>query len=174
MCFLNLYGYVSHKICTQAHTKTNQEDLIMDRKTYDQLAKSKTPPSPALKNGIWAFIVGGLICVIGQVIVNIAKGLGADQRTASTLASCAIVFLGAFFTGLGLYDKLAKYAGAGTVVPISGFANSIVSPAIEFKSEGFVLGVGAKMFTVAGPVIVYGVVASVVYGLIYWIFQMLK
>ena len=141
----------------------------MDRKTYDQLAKSKTPPSPALKNGIWAFIVGGLICVIGQIIVNVSKYFGADPKTASTLASCAIVFLGALFTGLGLYDKLAKYAGAGTVVPICGFANSIVSPAIEFKSEGLILGVAAKMFVIAGPVIVYGTVASVVYGLIYWI-----
>lgn len=141
----------------------------MDRKTYDQLAKSKTPSSPTIKNCICAFIVGGLICVIGQVVVNIAKRLGADQRTASTLASCAIVFLGALFTGLGLYDKLAKYAGAGTVVPISGFANSIVSPAIEFKSEGLILGVAAKMFVIAGPVIVYGIIASVIYGLIYWI-----
>lgn len=145
----------------------------MDRKTYDQLAKSKTPSSPTIKNCICAFIVGGLICVIGQIIVNIAKRLGADQRTASTLASCVIVFLGALFTGLGLYDKLAKYAGAGTVVPISGFANSIVSPAIEFKSEGLILGVAAKMFVIAGPVIVYGVVASVIYGLIYWIWQII-
>ncbi len=146
----------------------------MDRKSYDQLAKSKTPSSPTWKNCICAFIIGGLICVVGQVIVNFVKSQGADQRTASTLASCTIVFLGALFTGLGLYDKLAKYAGAGTIVPISGFANSIVSPAMEFKSEGLVLGVAAKMFVIAGPVIVYGVVSSVLYGLIYWLFTLFR
>ncbi len=146
----------------------------MDRKSYDQLAKSKTPSSPTWKNCIWAFVIGGLICVIGQVIVNFAKSQGADQKTASTLASCTIVFLGALFTGLGLYDKLAKHAGAGTVVPISGFANSIVSPAMEFKSEGLVMGVAAKMFVIAGPVIVYGVVSSVLYGLIYWFFTLFR
>lgn len=141
----------------------------MDKKVYDRLAKSKTPSSPTWKNCIWAFIIGGLICVIGQVIVTAVKAKGVDQKTASTLASCGIVVLGALFTGFGLYDKLAKHAGAGTIVPISGFANSIVSPAMEFKSEGLVMGVAAKMFVIAGPVIVYGVVASVIYGLIYWI-----
>ena len=145
----------------------------MDRKTYNQIAKSKTPSSPTIKNSILAFIVGGLICMVGQLVVNMAKSQGADTRTAFTVASCFIVFLGALFTGFGLYDKLAKYAGAGTIVPISGFANSVVSPAIEFKSEGLVLGVAAKMFIIAGPVIVYGVVASVVYGIIYWIWSML-
>lgn len=143
----------------------------MDRKSYDKLAKSKTPSSPTWKNCMMAFLVGGGICVIGQIIVNFIMAQGYEQKMAYTIASCTIVFLGALFTGLGLYDKLAKFAGAGSVVPISGFANSVVSPAMEFKTEGLVLGVAAKMFVIAGPVIVYGIVASVIYGLIYFLFQ---
>ncbi len=143
----------------------------MDRKSYDKLAKSKTPSSPTWKNCILAFLVGGGICVIGQLIANFIAAQGFEKKMGYTIASCTIVFLGALFTGLGWYDKLAKYAGAGSVVPISGFANSVVSPAMEFKTEGLVLGVAAKMFVIAGPVIVYGIVASVIYGLIYWFFQ---
>ncbi len=145
----------------------------MDKKTYDKLAKSKTPSSPTWKNCTFAFLVGGAICTIGQLLITIFLGWGIEQKTASTLASCSIIFLGALFTGFGLYDKLAKYAGAGTIVPISGFANSIVSPAMEFKSEGLILGVGAKMFIIAGPVIVHGILASVIYGLIYWLIKVI-
>jgi stage V sporulation protein AC len=108
------------------------------------------------------------------VLINLYTQFGMEKQDASTAASMSLVVLSALFTGLSLYDNLAKYAGAGTLVPITGFANSIAAPAVEFKTEGFILGVGAKMFTIAGPVIVYGVSASVIYGLIYWICQMLK
>ena len=116
-----------------------------------------------------AFVVGGAICTLGQVLINLYTQFGMEKQDASTAASMSLVVLSALFTGLSLYDNLAKYAGAGTLVPITGFANAIAAPAVEFKTEGFILGVGAKMFTIAGPVIVYGVSASVVYGIIYWI-----
>jgi stage V sporulation protein AC len=118
---------------------------------------------------LFAFVIGGGICALGQLFMNWYKDLGLDKTDAGTLTSMTLVALSALFTGLSLYDNLAKYAGAGTLVPITGFANSVAAPAVEFKTEGFILGVGAKMFTIAGPVIVYGVTASVVYGLIYWI-----
>ena len=114
-------------------------------------------------------MIGGLICVIGQALTNFYGSLGLEKQDASGAASMTLVALSALLTGLSLYDDLAKHAGAGTLVPITGFANSIAAPAVEFKTEGFILGVGAKMFTIAGPVIVYGVSASVVYGFIYWI-----
>ena len=116
-----------------------------------------------------AFLFGGAICTIGQVFFNLYTNFGFDKDEVSILASSTMIFLGAFLTGLGVYDKLANYAGAGTVVPITGFANSIVSPAIEFKSEGYVFGVGAKMFTIAGPVLVYGISSSVLVGIVYYI-----
>jgi stage V sporulation protein AC len=116
-----------------------------------------------------AFLVGGLICTLGQLAINGYTALGLEKKDASTAASMTLVVLSALLTGLSLYDNIAKHAGAGTLVPITGFANSVAAPAVEFKTEGFILGVGAKMFTIAGPVIVYGVSASVVYGLIYWI-----
>ena len=127
------------------------------------------PKSPVVKDCINAFWIGGLICTIGQLILNGYTALGLDKTDAGTATSMSLVFLSALLTGLSLYDNIAKYAGAGTLVPITGFANAIAAPAVEFKTEGFILGVGAKMFTIAGPVIVYGVSASVVYGLIYWI-----
>jgi stage V sporulation protein AC len=116
-----------------------------------------------------AFWIGGLICTLGQLAINGYTALGLDKLDAGAAASMSLVVLSALLTGLSLYDDIAKHAGAGTLVPITGFANSIAAPAVEFKTEGFILGVGAKMFTIAGPVIVYGVSASVVYGLIYWI-----
>jgi stage V sporulation protein AC len=122
-----------------------------------------------LKNCIWAFVVGGGICTLGQAFLELYKYFGLNETDAGTACSMSLVALSALFTGLSLYDNLAKHAGAGTLVPITGFANAITAPAVEFKTEGFILGVGAKMFTIAGPVIVYGVSASVVYGLIYWI-----
>lgn len=141
----------------------------MTNKEYDALLKAKSPNSPLLKDMLCAFLIGGAICTVGEALRLIYMNMGADTKIASTLVSVSLIFLSAVLTGLGLYDKIAKFGGAGTLVPITGFANAVVSPAIEFKPEGFILGVGAKMFTIAGPVIVYGTVTSVVYGLIYWI-----
>ena len=141
----------------------------MTEKEYGKFVSDLCPKSPILRDCALAFLVGGLICTLGQLIMNGYSALGLDETNASTAASMSLVALSAFFTGLSLYDNLAKHAGAGTLVPITGFANAIAAPAVEFKTEGFILGVGAKMFTIAGPVIVYGVSASVIYGLIYWI-----
>ena len=141
----------------------------MTEKEYDKLVKDMMPKSPILKDCFNAFWIGGLICVIGQLFINLYTALGMEEKDASGAASMSLVVIAAFLTGIGVFDDIAKHAGAGTMVPITGFANSIAAPAIEFKTEGFILGVGAKMFTIAGPVIVYGVSASVVYGLIYWI-----
>ena len=141
----------------------------MTDKQYDALVREMSPKSPMGKDCFHAFWIGGLICVLGQVLINWYQNLGLEKQDASTAASMTLVAVSAFLTGLSLYDDIAKHAGAGTLVPITGFANSISAPAVEFKTEGFILGVGAKMFTIAGPVIVYGVSASVVYGLIYWI-----
>ena len=126
-------------------------------------------PSPIIKDTVRAFLVGGGICVLGQLLLTAYSEMLSDQQSAKTLVSVTLIFLAAVLTGFGVFDKIAKFSGAGTLVPITGFANAVVSPAIEYKAEGFVLGVGAKMFTIAGPVIVYGTVASVVYGVIYWI-----
>ena len=126
-------------------------------------------PSPIIKDTARAFLVGGGICVLGQLMLAAYSQMMADQQSAKTLVSVTLIFVAAVLTGFGVFDKIAKFSGAGTLVPITGFANAVVSPAIEYKAEGFVLGVGAKMFTIAGPVIVYGTVASVVYGVIYWI-----
>lgn len=145
----------------------------MTDKQYDALVREMSPKSPIWKDCLNAFWIGGLICTLGQVFINWYGSLGMEKQDASTAASMTLVALSALLTGLSLYDNIAKYAGAGTLVPITGFANSISAPAVEFKTEGFVLGVGAKMFTIAGPVIVYGVSASVVYGLIYWIWTMI-
>ena len=139
-------------------------------KRYDQLVKKLTPNSNFVQGYIRAFWVGGLICVIGQLIALAGeKWLGMTESSASMLTSVVLIFLGTTLTGLGVYDDIGRYAGAGSIVPITGFANSIASPAIEFKREGMVLGVGAKLFAVAGPVLVYGIVSSVVVGLIYWL-----
>ena len=141
----------------------------MTEREYSKLVAELSPDSPIGKDCIIAFVVGGLICTLGQVFLELYGKLGLDKDSAGTAASMTLVILSAVFTGLSLYDNLAKHAGAGTLVPITGFANSVAAPAVEFKTEGFILGVGAKMFTIAGPVIVYGVGASVVYGLIFWI-----
>ena len=141
----------------------------MTPREYDKLVKSMAPQSPLWKDCLNAFWIGGLICAIGQLIFNGYAALGLNETDTGTATSMTLVALSALLTGFSLYDNIAKHAGAGTLVPITGFANAIAAPAIEFKTEGFILGVGAKMFTIAGPVIVYGVSASVVYGLIYWI-----
>lgn len=145
----------------------------MTEKEYDGLVKKLSPPSPIWKDCIGAFAVGGLICMLGQFCLNRYSDWGLDETDAGTATSMTLVALAALLTGLSLYDNIAKYAGAGTLVPITGFANSIAAPAVEFKTEGFILGVGAKMFTIAGPVIVYGISASVVYGFVYWITKMI-
>ena len=144
------------------------EGCSMTEKQYGKLVQDLCPKSPLWKDCLWAFVVGGAICTLGQALTNLYSQW-LSKTNAATAASMSLVALSALLTGLSLYDNLAKYAGAGTLVPITGFANAIASPAIEFKTEGLILGVGAKMFTIAGPVIVYGVSASVVYGIIYWI-----
>ena len=141
----------------------------MTEREYDKLVRELSPRSPIWKDCLGAFLVGGAICTLGQALMNWYGSLGAEKQDAGTLASMTLVALSALATGLSLYDDLAKIAGAGTLVPITGFANAIAAPAVEFKTEGMILGTAAKMFTIAGPVIVYGVSASVVYGLIYWI-----
>lgn len=141
----------------------------MTNKEYNEYVKNKTPNSKIFTNCIKAFISGGIICVIGQCILTLLKKWGLDEEAAGTFTSIILIFLGALLTGLDIYPKIAKFAGAGTIVPITGFANSVVSPALEAKTEGMVLGVGAKIFTIAGPVILYGIFASWIAGLIYWV-----
>ena len=141
----------------------------MNQKEYDALVRDMSPKSPLWRDCLNAFWIGGLICTLGQMFMNWYASAGLEKEQAGAAASMTLVALSALLTGLSLYDNIAKHAGAGTLVPITGFANSVAAPAVEFKTEGFILGVGAKMFTIAGPVIVYGVSASVVYGLIYWI-----
>ena len=133
---------------------------------YQRYVKEKARKSPIVKDTALAFVIGGLICVLGQAIQNGWAAAGLSQQDAGTATSCTLVFLSALLTGLNLYNKLARFGGAGTLVPITGFANAVVSPAIDFKSEGFVTGMAAKMFTVAGPVIVFGTLASVIYGIV--------
>lgn len=135
--------------------------------------KKASPKSPVLKNCLWAFFVGGFICTLGQVVADLCQNAGLEQTDARMVASISLIFISMVLTGFQVYDNIAKHAGAGTLVPITGFANSIVSPAIEFKSEGYVTGLGAKMFTIAGPVLVYGIVTSIVYGLIYYVVSLM-
>lgn len=135
--------------------------------------KKASPKSPVFKNCLWAFFVGGLICTLGQVITDLCQNAGLKQMDARLVGSVSLIFISMVLTGFNVYDNIAKHAGAGTLVPITGFANSIVSPAIEFKSEGYVLGLGAKMFTIAGPVLVYGIVTSIIYGLIYYVITLM-
>ena len=144
----------------------------MTQKEYSKLVDELSPKSPMWKDCLNAFWIGGLICTLGQVFINLYTYWGLEKTDAGTAASMTLVAISALLTGLSLYDDIAKHAGAGTLVPITGFANSIAAPAVEFKTEGYVLGVGGKMFQIAGPVIVYGVSASVVYGFIYWIWTM--
>lgn len=144
---------------------------INTNQQYSDYVDKKTPNSPILKNCFNAFWVGGLICTIGQFIMEVCKFRGLSQDISSTIVSILLIFLSAFLTGLNIFNKVGKFAGAGSLVPITGFANSIVSPAMEYKSEGYVMGVGAKMFTVAGPVLVYGISASILVGIVYLIFN---
>ena len=148
--------------------------MNIESKTYKKYADAHAPSSPTVKNCVWAFCVGGSICVVGQGLITLYRDvLGLAQKDAGTLCSVTLIFVAALLSGLGLFEKIAKRAGGGTLVPITGFANSVVSPAIDSKAEGFVLGVGAKIFTVAGPVLLYGTLAGAVYGLVYWIGTMI-
>ncbi|NLM12406.1 MAG: stage V sporulation protein AC [Epulopiscium sp.] len=138
------------------------------KKEYAQMVERVSPKSHTVRDCARAFWVGGVICTMGQLITNIIKSFGYNQDEAGLLTTITLVFLGILLTGLDIYDSIGKYAGAGSIVPITGFANAMVSPAIEFKKEGYVFGVGARMFTIAGPVIVYGVIASVIVGIIHY------
>ena len=144
---------------------------LSTNKDYQEYVDKKSPNSPILKNCFNAFWIGGLICTIGQLITSYCMYRGMDTQTASTITSIILVFLTAFLTAINVFNRIGKLAGAGSFVPITGFANSIVSPSMEYKSEGYVMGVGAKMFTVAGPVLVYGISTSILVGILYLIFN---
>lgn len=144
--------------------------MDMSAKDYAQYVQKKAKKSPLLKDVLFAFVIGGGICVLGQMILNLWGMTGISKEEAGTATSCTLVFISALLTGLNLYNKLGRFGGAGTLVPITGFANAVVSPAIDFKSEGFITGMAAKMFVVAGPVIVYGTLASVLYGVYLMLF----
>ena len=144
--------------------------MDMDKKTYQRFVDAHAPRSPILKDCLHAFLVGGLICTVAQGLTTLYTTVaGMEKEDASTLTAVTLVFVAALLTGLGWFVKIAKFAGAGTLVPITGFANSVVSSAIDSKAEGLVLGIGAKIFTVAGPVLLYGTLAGAVYGVVYWI-----
>lgn len=145
-------------------------DNLETPKQYQNYVDKKSPNSPIIKNCFNAFWVGGLICSIGQMILDICKYRGLDIEISGTICSVILIGLSAFLTGLNIFNKIGKFAGAGSLVPITGFANSVVSPAMEYKSEGYVMGVGAKMFTIAGPVLVYGISTSIIVGILYYIF----
>ncbi len=145
----------------------------MDMNAYKQYAENRAKRSPCLKNSICAFLVGGLICVIGQALNDLYRFWGLSEKHAALCVTVTLVFLAGLLTGIGVFDRIARVAGAGTLVPITGFANAVASPAIDARSEGYVTGTAVKMFTIAGPVIVYGTVSSVVYGVIYWVMKLI-
>lgn len=147
---------------------TKEKDIAQ---RYKDMVNKTNPQSSLLKDCIFAFLIGGLICDVGQFVMNTFISLGVPKDDVGSYVSSIMVFLGAFFTGIGIYDNLGKIAGAGSIVPITGFANSIVSPAMEFKKEGYVFGVGSKMFVIAGPVLVFGISTSIIIGLLYYIFK---
>ncbi|MBO5375119.1 MAG: stage V sporulation protein AC [Clostridia bacterium] len=142
----------------------------MNKEEYKEYVKRRAKRSSSFKNCVFAFLIGGFICVIGQALMELYTRLGATTQNASTLVSISLISVAALLTGLGLFDKIAKLAGAGTLVPITGFSNAVVSPAIDTRSEGYIFGVGAKIFTIAGPVILYGIFTGVIYGIIYYLF----
>lgn len=146
--------------------------MSISKDEYGKMADKASPPSPVLKNCSFAFLIGGFICMVGQIIFDLCKMRGLEESTCRAIVSMSLVLLTAILTGFGVFDRIAKFAGAGTMVPITGFANSIVSPAIEFKSEGEILGTAANMFKIAGPVIVYGCSSAVLYGIIIYIFKL--
>ena len=145
--------------------------MRISNKQYDEMVKKASPNSPIVLDCIKAFLIGGAICCFGQLLFYIFRKSGMSLDESRSLVSIALIIITAILTGIGVFDKIAKHAGAGTIVPITGFANSVVSPAMEFKSEGFIMGTGASIFMVAGPVILYGTTAASVYGLIYFIVE---
>ena len=147
-------------------------NINMTNQEYSDFVDTKAEKSTIGKNLFFAFVIGGLICVLGQIIKNISMYYGINEDDASTICTISLIFLGAFLTAINVYSKLGKFAGAGSIVPITGFSNSIVSPAIEFKSEGFILGLGVNMFKVAGPVLVYGITTSFFVGIVYYIIHL--
>lgn len=153
--------------------RNNQVNEEKIKKKYETMASEATPKSKILQDCLKAFLVGGLICDVGQLVFNIATNYGFPEEQVMSIVPVVMVFLGALLTGTGIYSKLAEFGGAGTVVPITGFSNAVVSPAIEFKKEGFIFGVAAKMFTIAGPVLVYGIGTSVIIGIVYYISTMI-
>lgn len=147
--------------------------MEIDKKEYSKYVKQVTPVHSVFKNMAKAFITGGVICTIGQMLINLYGGMGMDKETASSWATLSLIAASVILTGLNIYPKIVKFGGAGALVPITGFANSVVAPAIEYKAEGHVFGIGCKIFTIAGPVILYGIFTSWVLGMIYWIGQMM-
>ena len=153
-----------------SHKERNVDCLKITEQEYSQMTNQASPNSECWRNALFAFLIGGLICVIGQILVNLYQQTGLSLQDARCAVSVTLVGLSAVLTALHVYDNIAKVAGAGTLVPITGFANAVVSPAIEFKAEGFIMGIRAKMFVIAGPVLVYGITASVIYGIIVYVF----
>lgn len=150
----------------------DSQPLELQKQIYKEMVAQIKPKPTIFRNVLGAFVIGGLICVIGQSFLSIYQGFGLSQKDAGAAAAATLVFISAFLTGLGLYDEIAKFAGAGTIVPITGFANSMVSPAMEYRGEGLVLGVGARLFTIAGPVLVFGIVTAWLTGILYYIFSL--
>ena len=144
-----------------------------EKESFRKLSERKSPKSKTFIDCLCAFAIGGIICVLGQIVTEYGKTLGISEDNVKTLTPCVLIFLSCLFTGTGWYSKIAKYAGAGTLVPITGFANAVASPAIDSKAEGYIFGVGAKMFTIAGSVIVYGTAASVLWGIIYYLLKLI-
>jgi stage V sporulation protein AC len=147
-------------------------NVNMTNQEYSDYVDTKAKKSPILKNIILAFIVGGLICIIGQIITDICMYYGIDKKSSTTITTIILIFIGAFLTAIRVYPKLGKHAGAGSIIPITGFSNSIVAPAIEFKLDDYILGLGANMFKIAGPVLVYGITTSAIIGFIYWLLKL--
>ena len=145
---------------------------FMDTNSKQSIIKKHSPGSTILKNSVMAFLFGGAICVLGELLGTLFSNLGADKKLSGTLVTISLIFLAALLTAFGIFDKIARVAGAGTLVPVTGFSNAVVSEAMDSKSEGYVLGVGAKIYTVAGPVILYGILSGAIYGIIYYIFSL--
>lgn len=153
--------------------RKGMNDVNIDPKEYRKYAEGRATRSPCAKNCLFAFLIGGAICTLGQLLRELYQHLGATSEDAGTLTSVSLILLAALTTGLGVFDNVAKVAGAGTLVPITGFANAVVSPAVDTKSEGYILGVGAKIFIIAGPVILYGIFSGTLYGVVYWLLTVL-
>lgn len=172
--FYNILQFIGSAYFTEFFAKNIEKskgEILMNisNEEYGELTKRRSHNSKMTKTIPMAFVIGGLICTLGELLLNLYGMAGLNRDDAGALTSITLVFLSVLFTGLEWYDRIAQHAGAGTLVPITGFANAVASPALDFKSEGYVLGLGAKMFVIAGPVIVYGISASVVYGIIYYI-----